>query len=241
VKPAGKRPGGAARIVELILARPADSDRQYLALALRNALGKIPMSFRLAQPESGAPFSPQELADAIRAPVGRGVAALVIEPREEPAVVDALHDAVDRCVAVLLLDRTVPSRGGRTIPRIEFAGFADVGRQIVEDVLEADRNLKRADPGQVIILHHRSDDPYLDRSLASLLGPCKASGKPTDVIAFEGTTEKADDAVRKALEADPRMDILLADDTVGMLAAYRILIEATQAGRRDFLLGGFTS
>jgi hypothetical protein len=235
----GKRPGAGARVVELLLARPADPDRQYLALALRRELGKVRTIFRMTQPESDLPFSPKEQADAIRAAVGRGVAGLVVEPREEPAVVDALYEAVGRGIAVLLLDRTVPARGGKTIPRVEFVGFADVGRQIVEDVLEADRSLNRADPGRIIVLHYRSDDPYLEPALASLLGPCKASGKPTEVITFEGTAEKATDAVRKSLKADPKGDILLADDTFGMVAGLRILNERDQASGRDLLVGGY--
>jgi ABC-type sugar transport system substrate-binding protein len=240
-KPEGKHQGGAAKIVELILARPADTDREYLAIALRRELGKDRTIFRLTQPESGASFSPEQLADAIRAAVGRGVAGLVVEPREQPAVVDALHEAVGRGVAVLLLDRAVPARGGRSIPRVEFTGFADVGPRIVQDVLEADRSRKRADPGRIILLHHRSEDPYLEPSLASLLGPCKASGKPTEIIAFEGPSEGATAAVRKSLEADPKLDILLADDTSGTLAAYRIIVESAQTGRRAFLLAGYTS
>jgi ABC-type sugar transport system substrate-binding protein len=239
-KPEGKHTGGGARVVELILARPPDSDREYLALALRRDLGRVRTIFRLTKPDSGAAFSPREQADAIRAAVGRGVAGLVVEPSEEPAVVDALYDAVGRGVAVLLLDRPVPPRGGKTIPRVEFTGFADVGRQIVEDLLEADRSLKRTDPGRIVILHHRSDDPYIDRSLDSLLGPCKASGKALEVIAFEGTSENATEALRKLLKADPKLDIVLADDTFGVLAAYSLLADQTQAGRREFLLGGYT-
>jgi ABC-type sugar transport system substrate-binding protein len=239
-KPEGKRAGGGARVVELILARPADSDREYLALALRRDLGRVRTIFRVTKPESGAAFSPGEQADAIRTAVGRGVAGLVVEPSEEPAVVDALYDAVGRGVAVLLLDRPVPARGGKTIPRVEFTGFAEVGRQIVEDLLEADRSLKRTDPGRAVILHHRSDDPYIDRSLDSLLGPCKASGKPMEVVNFEGMTENATEALWTLLKADPKLDIVLADDTFGVLAAYHLLAEQTQAGRREFLLGGYT-
>jgi ABC-type sugar transport system substrate-binding protein len=155
-------------------------------------------------------------------------------------VVDALYDAVNRGVPVLLLDRAVPPRGGKTIPRVEFTGFADVGRQIVEDVLEADRNFKRADPGRIVVVHHRSDDPYIEPSLASLLGPSKASGKPTEVITFEGTAETGTEAVRKSLEADPKVDILLADDAFSTLASYRILVEWTQAGRREIVFAGYT-
>ena len=114
-----------------------------------------------------------------------------------------------------------------------------MGRQIVADVLEADRRFNRPAPGRVIILHHRSDDPYIDRSLASLVGPIKAAGKPSEVIAFEGDSDKAADALRKSLDTDPKLDILLADDAYGMLAGYRISSEWAKAGRPAILLGGY--
>ncbi len=240
-KPEGKRQGGARRIVELILTRPADPDRDYLALSLRRELGKIPTILRMPPPGSGGSLTPKEQADAIRAAVGRGVAGLIVEPIEDPAVVDALHEAAGRGVSVLLLDRPVPARGGRAFPRVEFTSFADVGRRIVEDLLKIDENLRRADPGRVIILHHRTDDLYIERALASLLGPIKASGKPVEVIAFEETAERAIDALRKSLQADPRMDILLADDTWGLSAGDRVLIEWSKSGRREVLLGGYAS
>ncbi len=137
---------------------------------------------------------------------------------------------------------TGPSlRGGKTIPRVEYTAIADVGRQIVADVLEADRRFNRPVPGRVIILHRRSDDPYIDRSLASLVGPIKAAGKLSEVIAFEGDSDKAEGVLRKSLDTDPKLDILLADDSYGMLAGYRIYSEWAKAGRATILLGGYIS
>jgi ABC-type sugar transport system substrate-binding protein len=236
----GKRPNGSSRIVELILARPPDTDRDYLALALRRELGKARIMFRLTQPDSGAASSPEQVAPAIRAAVGRGVAGLIVEPLEDPAVIDALYDAAGRGVAVLLLDRSVPARDGKTIPRIEYVAVADVGRQIVEDVLEADRSFHRTRPGRVVILHHRSDDPSSERYLASLFGPIKASGRTPEVIAFEGDSARAAEALRKSLEADPNLDILLADDSSGTAAAHQVHVDWVKAGHPEFVFGGYS-
>jgi hypothetical protein len=237
-KAESRRPPGAARTVEFILARPANADRDYLELALRREMGKGRIMFRANQPEPGESASAPRLAGAIRSAVDRGVAGLIVEPLDDPAVIDALYDAEGRGVAVLLLDGAIPPRNGKTIPRVEFVAVDDVCRQIAEDVLEANRNFHRTRPGRAIILHHRADDPYLDRCRAAMLGALKAAGKPTEEIAFEGKAETAQEALEKSLKADPNIDILLADDAYGMAAAYAVQGPRVKAGHPEFLLGG---
>ncbi len=238
-KAESRRPPGAARIVELILARPGNADRDYLELAMRREMGKDRIMFRINQPDPGESASAGRLAGAIRSAVDRGVAGVIVEPLDDPAVIDALYDADSRGVAVLLLDRAIPPRNGKTIPRVEFVLIDDVGRQIAEDVLEADQSLHRTRPGRAILLHHRADDPYLDRCHAAMLRAIKAPGKPAEEIAFEGEAEKAEEALEKSLAADPNIDILLADDAYGMVAGYKVQGAWTKAGHPEFLLAGF--
>jgi ABC-type sugar transport system substrate-binding protein len=239
-KPQAGRPGSAARAVELILAKPANDDRAYLARALRRELGKALILFRRAEPDSPERSSPAALTSAIKSAVDRGVAGLIVEPLDDPAVVDALYDALGRGSVVLLLDRPVPTRDGRTIPRVEYTGIADAGRQIVDDIVEVDRKLKRAHPGRAVVLHHRAEDVYVDRCLASLLDPLRARGQKLEVVAFEGDTNRAIAALRKSLDADPAVDMVLADDNYGMIAAMTLRTEWTGAGRPDFLLAGYS-
>lgn len=233
------RPRGSAPIVELILARPADTDRQYLIVALRRELGLIRSVFRLDEPEPGQGASPARLAGAIRSAVGRGVSGLLVEPLDDPAVVDALYEANGRGVAVLLLDRPVPPRDGRTLPRVEYQAIADIGGQIAADCLEADRSYHRTSSGRAIILHHRVDDAYVDRCLAALRDPLKAAGKPIQTLEFEGGAEKATEVLRRALEDDPKMDILLADDAYGLAGARTIYLEWAREARPEFVFAGF--
>jgi ABC-type sugar transport system substrate-binding protein len=240
VPAAEKHAGKGVRIVELILAQPPDPDRVLLDQLLRIELAKVLIPLRLTQPDPQKRSSPEDLAGAIRAAVGRGVAGLVVEPSEEAIVVDALYDAVGRGLPVLLLDRPVPARGGKAIPRVEFTAFSDVGRQIVAAVLEADRKLKPAKPGRIVLLHHRSGDPYLERSFESLLGPCQAAGKPMEILEFDGDAEQGMAVLRKSLEADPELEILVADDAVGVYVGFRIHVDRSESGGRGFLLAGYT-
>ncbi len=236
---ASRRPEGSAAIVELILARPPDTDRDYLTRALRRELGKMRIVSRVDHPSAGEPASRERLAGAIRSAAGRGIGGLIVEPLDDPAVADAIYEAVGRGVAVLLLDRSVPARDGRSIPRLEYRAIAEVGGQVAAELLQADRSLHRAKSGRAIFLHHRTDDPYVDRCLASMLDPIKAAGKPVQVIAFEEGSDRATEALRKALEADPKIDILLADDGYGMAGGQAVYVEWHRAGRPEFLFGGF--
>jgi ABC-type sugar transport system substrate-binding protein len=239
-KPQPGRPGGAARAVELILAGPARDDRAYLVQALRRELGDALIHFRVAEPDSPERSSPAGLVAAIKSAVDRGVAGLIVEPLDDPVVVDALYDAIRRGSSVLLLDRPVPARQGRTIPRVEYTGLADAGRQIVEDIVDANRKLKRAHPGRAVVLHHRSSDAYADRCLASLLEPLRARGQKLEVVSFEGDPNRAIAALRKSLDADPAVDMVLADDSYGMIAAMNLRTEWTKPGRPEFLIAGYS-
>lgn len=235
-----RRPSSTSRIVELILARPSNADRDYLQLALRRELGKARLIFRVIQPDSPGAGTPAWLASAIRAAVDRGIAGLIVEPLEDPVVYDAMYDALNRGVAVLALDAAPPARGGKTIPRVAYVAIADVGREIVENVLAADRSLAHSRPGRAVVLHHRTrDDPYIERSLESLLEPLRTGGKPLEVVPFEGDAGPAGEALRKSLDNDPNIDILLVDDAYGIVAGYKVLTEWTKAGRPDFLLAGY--
>ena len=226
--------------MELILSRPPESDRLYFEQALRTGLAGARIPLRHSQPKPQKRLSPEDLARAIRTAVGRGVAGLVVEPIDDAVVVDALYDAVGRGTAVLLLDQGVPARGGKSIPRVEFIGFADVGRQVVAAALEIERNLNPAKPGRIVLLHHRSDDPYLERGYQSLLKPCQASGKPMQILEFEGDPDQGVAVLQKSLEAAPDTGIVLADDMAGINAGFVIRVERVKSGRPKFVLAGYT-
>lgn len=240
VKPESPRPDGIGRVVELILARPANDDRVYLDRALRRELGAARIRFRVVNPDSPQRATPEALAAAIRTAADHGVAGLIVEPLDQPAVLDALDHALARGCAVLLLDRSLPARRGKAIPRVEFTGIAEAGARVVADVLDVERRLARPGTPRVFVLHHRLDDPYIDRCLASLVDPLRAAGKKPEVVAFEGDLDRAIAAVRKSLGDDPRLDILLFDDKHGMATAINLQREWAQAHRPEFLIAGYS-
>jgi ABC-type sugar transport system substrate-binding protein len=230
---------GSARIIELLLARPADDDRNYLVQVLRREAGKARMVFRIVQPESGASFSPEAIAKEIRAAVARGASGLIVEPLDGPAIGDALHEAVSQGMAVLLLDRPVASAVGQSIPFIRYGPLPDAGRAIVQAALEAVSLFDRAEPDRIILLHHSSTDAYAGEQMSSLTDSLKAAGKSFSLIEFQTDALQAVDLLKKSLAADPRLDLVLADDHAGMSGAQHVLTEWTDTGHPTFLVAGY--
>jgi ABC-type sugar transport system substrate-binding protein len=247
-KDAVRRSVGNAKIVELILSRSPNGDRVYLVQALRRDFGKVQIVFRTVEPKAHEPdpkpgqvpsFTPSQLAEAIRAAVERGVAGLIVEPLEDPAVLDALYDADARGLAVLLLDRPVPARGGKSLHSVGYTSFVEPGRQIVQATLDAAKLLRQLEGGRIIVLHGRSADAYDADRLGALAKPLKAAGKSSDVIEFEGDSDLAAVALKTALDANPKVAIVLADDSNGMFAAYQVSSNRKNTDAPEFLFAGF--
>jgi ABC-type sugar transport system substrate-binding protein len=239
---------GSAKIVELILARAPDPDRIYLEQALRRETGKARIVFRIVEPKSAEtekdqvqprPFPAARVAEAIRGAIGHGISGLIVEPVDDPAVVDALYQARGRGVSVLTLDRAVPPRGGQTIPFVRYTSFAVPGRELVQAALEASKLLGTPQIGRILVLHRRVADPYADERLKSLVDPLKAAGKPFEQVEFEGDHEAGIVALRKALDADPKVAIILADDGQGMAACVRTLSQWKASNHPAFLFAGY--
>jgi ABC-type sugar transport system substrate-binding protein len=243
-----RRSAGTAKIVELILARPTNADRMYLVQALRREMGKAKILFRTVEPQAtetgkqpAQPLTPAELAEAIRTAVANGAAGLIVEPLEEPAVLDALYEADARGVAVLLLDRSLPARGGKPLHSVGYMPFTEPGRQIVQAALDAAGLLGQLEGHRIILLHDRSTDAYDAERLAALADPLKAAGKSFDVLEFDGSPAQAAAALRTALDIDPKVAIVLADESNGMIAAYQVLSDRKKTNAPEFLFAGFAA
>jgi ABC-type sugar transport system substrate-binding protein len=237
---AGRLTGGG-KIVELILAKPPNPGRMYLAIALRRDLGKATMSLRYTKPESGQPLSPEQMAGAIRTAIGRGSAALIVEPIDDPTVLDLLYEAQSRGRKVLLLDQPVPPRGGKSIPMITYQPFDKPGRQIVEAVIEAATLTHRLNDGRIVVLENRSTDAYSAERLASLTNPLKAAGLKYEIVPFEGDANAAKDALTRLLAVPPKIAVVLAESDEGFTASHLILSQRNQQSQSEFVLGGYTA
>jgi len=232
---------GGGKIVELILAKVPNPGRMYLALALRRDLGKAMMSLRYTKPESGQPLSPEQMAGAIRTAIGRGSVALIVEPIDDPTVLDLLYEAQSRGTKVLLLDQPVPPRGGKSIPLLTYQSFDKPGRQIVEAVIEAAKLTHRLNDGRIVVLQNRSTDAYSADRLASLTDPLKAAGLKYEILPFEGDADAAKEALTMSLAVPPKISIVLAENDEGFAASHLILSQRIKQSQPEFVLGGYTA
>jgi ABC-type sugar transport system substrate-binding protein len=244
---AGRLTGGG-KIVELILAKPPNPGQMYLAIALRRDLGKATMSLRYTKPEPGQVLSPDQMAGAIRTAIGRGSAALIVQPIDDPKVLDLLYEAQLRGTKVLLLDQPVPPRDGQSIPFLTYQPFDKPGRQIVEAVIEAAKLTHRLNDGRIVVLENRSTDAYSAERLASLTDPLKAAGLKYEIIPFEGDADAAKAALTRSLEdpalrrvPPPKIAIVLAESDEGFAAGHLILSQRLKQDQSEFVLGGYTA
>jgi ABC-type sugar transport system substrate-binding protein len=232
-------------MVELILAGPPNANRIFLIQTLRREMGKAAIVFRTSEAKPAGPGSdeaqssaPLQLAKLISAALVRGVLGLIVEPIDHPAVSEALAEAQNRGVKILVLDRAVAGRGGKPIPCVTYVSFSEPGRQIVSAALESARLLYPRGTGRILILHSRSPDPYAVPRLASLSDALKASGRSFETIEFEGDSSQAGAALRQSLAAGPSVEIVLADEEQGMGAAYQVRREWAES-HPEFLFGGY--
>lgn len=232
---------GGGKFVELILVKTPTPERVYLAQALRRDLGNAKMLLRYTKPEAVQKLSPEQLAAAIRTAIGRGSAALLVEPIDDPTVLDRLYEAQSRGMKVLLLDQPIPPRSGKSIPVFCYQSFSKPGRQIVEAVLEAAKLTHRLNGGRIVVFRNRSTDAYSADRLASLTEPLKAAGLKYEILDFDGDANAAKEVLTSALAVPPRISIVLAQDDEGFAASHLILSRLIKQGEPDFLLGGYNA
>jgi ABC-type sugar transport system substrate-binding protein len=238
----GRRVAGGPKIIELVLAKPPNRERVYLTQSLRRDAGKAKMLLRVTNPERGQPPSPERMAAAIRAAIERGSMALIVEPMDDPTVLELLYKAQAHGTPVLLLDRPIPPRAGKSIPCIRYEPFEKLGRQIVQAVLETARLTRRPGDGRILVVQNRSTDPYSAERLASLTDALKAAGQSYETLSFEGDASAAAAIVQAALAAPTKVAIVLAEEDEGLNGARRNLARPGDNSQPDkFVLGGYGS
>ena len=195
VAPAGVKTAattdGRSRVVELILARPADLDRSYLELFLRRDTGFKKAAFRIVSPKEGESMSRTEvLASQIREAAKRSTGVVMLEPADVPEVREALRDAEAKSLPIVLLDSTLPaSSAGKPYPFVTFKGFNEAAKQLVETVFDDARILHLPADGTTLVIENRDKDSYSRDRLESITAALKAAGKNYDTPDLRGPAE----------------------------------------------------
>jgi ABC-type sugar transport system substrate-binding protein len=229
-----------SRLVELILSQP-NADRLFLAQFLRRDTGLKRCAFRLTVPESGQSFSAPQLAAAIRSAAGRSTGAIIVEPIDDQEVRKALSDARAKGVAVVLLDRTLPtSSPGTSFPYATLTGFEQGGKEVVAAVTDDAKLFKFPPEARIVVLENRTKDLHSQRRLDALTSALKAAGCPFDLLSFDGEQKGAHEALSEYLKTH-KLCMVFGDDEYGLSGAFQLLAERHTKGKREFLIGGFAA
>jgi ABC-type sugar transport system substrate-binding protein len=236
-----KRSAPAARRIELILSQPPNIDRLFLEQFLRRDSGVKKCAFRSIKPEKSEPMSPAQIAQVIRSAANRGAGAIVVEPIDAPEVRQALHEAESKGVAIVSLDRSIPSSSpGKPYPLLTFKSFTEPGKKLIDAAIEEARMLGFPADGTILLIRNSLKDEYSDRRYNSLVGALKGAGRK-----FEELTIQPDDTSKAAVEAflraHPNTIIMLYDEDYGLTAAHDARRKWVESGHREVVLAGYTA
>ncbi len=232
-------PAVRARLVELILARPASLDRSYLEQFLRRETGIKKCAFRV-YPQDNQPVSPVQLASEIRTAANRSTGALILEPVDVPEVREALREAESRGLGVVLLDSPLPATSpGKPNPVVTFKGFAEAAKQLVETVADDGRVLRLPADGTTLVIENRDKDFYSRDRLESITSALKAAGRAYDIVSFDGKQKGATEVVLEYLKTHPKLTVILADHDFGVAGAFDAQEQWKKTSKNMFAIGGY--
>jgi ABC-type sugar transport system substrate-binding protein len=230
---------GQARLVEVVLAHPPIDDRRYIIQVMRQVAGRNKIAFRSSQPEEGEEASAARLASKIHEAVNQGADGLLVEPIDDPQVIQELDAARARGVAVLLLDRSLKGADGKLFPGIGFGSFEEAGKQLVEAAFEERDRFHYPADTPVVVMVKRMPDPDGPRRLQSLTRALKDAGQPFDLVEFEGGEAEAKTALGDYLKTHPKVGVVLAESDQGLTASYALILEREKANLPIFAAAGY--
>jgi len=229
-----------ARLVELILARPACLDRACLEQFLRRDTGIKKCAFRVVSPKDNEPLSPGQLAGEIRTAANRSTGALILEPVDVPEVREALREAESRGLGVVLLDSPLPATSpGKSYPFVTFNGFAEAAKQLVETVADDARVLHLPADGTTLVIENQEKDFYSRDRLESITSALKAAGRAYDIVSFDGEQKEAAKLVLEYLKTHPKLTVILADHDDGVAGAFDARELWVKTNKNIFAIGGY--
>jgi ABC-type sugar transport system substrate-binding protein len=229
----GPRPG--IRGIELVLARPATTDRDYLIQVLRKEAGKRKLSFRVSTPEPGE----AKMALAIKKGAENGY-GLIVEPRGDAEFCEAVRSFRQSGLGLVLLDDPIScSDGPWQDYRIRFVGFKEQGSAIVQATIDDAAASGFPTDGTVALLQNQTTDVYSGQRTSSLIEALRGRKRPFDAVPFDGSRSDAHTQLMAYLNSHPKTSIVLADDHTGLLGGFKAHGELIEKGLRAFVLGGY--
>jgi ABC-type sugar transport system substrate-binding protein len=207
---------------------------------LRRDAGTKKCAFRSVKPETGEPMTAAELAQAIRKAADHGAGALILEAIDAPEVEAAISDAESKGTAIVLLDGALSSRSpGKAHPYVEFKGFTEAGKEIVQTAIEEARLYHLPADGWVLVIQNTQQDKLGPRRFESLISALKVAGRHYEVVAINGDQQGGQEMILKYLNDHPQTTILLAEEDYGLTAGFHARRKMSNESDRQLIVGGY--
>jgi ABC-type sugar transport system substrate-binding protein len=238
----------AARPIALVLPSAAQGPLELLLWEhhLRNEATRAKRILEVFQPKPEDP--PGRQAQMIGDAVKRGSAGLIVVPG--PDIADALRQARDDGVPIVLLDKAV-SLPGKPIPMVTFVAESVAARSLVDSAQAAANDFHLSAKGPALIVHHDLGNPRAEerlRALESVLKELNIDILPP--VNYSGSFSEVSAKVKTVLDEHPGLPIVIAtnDDAISPLMEMRNGINPTSrfavvgygsfANARQFLVAG---
>ena len=175
----------------------------------RTESGRARVIFSVSRPEPNDP--PARQAALIREAVGRGAAALLVDPVDDPEVVAALNEVRDKGTPVVLLDPRIHDRDpARPLPRVTFVPIDEPARTLVEAALDDLRKLKLPADGHALIVVKIGAGPRATETAEGLTRALTSAGfTGVEVVPVVDNFQDAARPLVERLTADPKVTTML--------------------------------
>lgn len=187
--------------------------------------------------EPGDP--PEKQAELIRNAVGEAPSALIVMADEPAAVAQALQEARDEGIPVVLLDRDVPLEGSPAT-LVTYTNERDIAKTIIDAAVQSARKVGFPEAAPAMILVGENYDDHTEERIKAAREELEARGyRVLPEVRYQGLLEDAKQALAVAFATAPHVAIVVAEDDLALKAAatFRHQLDRTQ---RRFVMVGYT-
>ena len=225
--------------VEMILAGDDIDDRLFWEQAARLEASNAKAVFSIARKTNAEP--PAKMAELIRSAIKRGVTALVVEPVEGSEFVEAVNDARDQGVSVVLLDKVIPGRDpSKTYPAVIYTPFEEPAGKVVDALIKRAAADGLPADGTALVLVNPTYAPDTEYKVATLTKALEKAGvTKVERLEYNGKFEEVQKTLTAKLESDPKITLVIGHEENGITGA--VNTRKTLKPKRKFEVAGTAS
>jgi ABC-type sugar transport system substrate-binding protein len=236
----GLNPNPTALSVAMIFPPAPAPDHEVWEQAARLEAARAKVIFVVTRPSPGDP--PARQAELIRDAAASKTSALLVDPADDPKVVEALNDARAGGTTVVLIGRRVPDRDpAKPLARATFVPIEEPARRLVGAMVKDVKADGLPADGLALIVT-RAGAGAGDRETAdALAAELKAAGfAGPEVVTIENDIAKGTQVLEDRIKADPKVTALLALGETEISAAINAR-KALKEAKRVVVVGGCLS